>query len=44
MMPVTGNCDADGPKVAAFNGDAMSVRFVRSFSLAEGGRGYPRVV
>ncbi len=44
MMPVTGYCGADGPKVAAFNGDAASVRFVSSFSLAEGARGYPRVV
>jgi general secretion pathway protein J len=44
MMPVTGDCGAGGPKVAAFNGDAASVRFVSSFSLAEGARGYPRVV
>ena len=44
MMPVTGDCGIGGPKVAAFNGDAASVRFVSSFSLAEGARGYPRVV
>lgn len=44
MMPVTGECGVGGPKVAAFNGDAASVRFVSSFSLAEGARGYPRVV
>ena len=44
MMPVAGFCGAGGPKVSAFNGDAASVRFVSSFSLAEGARGYPRVV
>jgi hypothetical protein len=44
MMPVTGECGIGGPKVPAFNGDAASVRFVSSFSLAEGARGYPRVV
>jgi prepilin-type N-terminal cleavage/methylation domain-containing protein len=44
MMPVTGYCGAEGPKVSAFIGDAASVRFVSSFSLAEGARGYPRVV
>jgi prepilin-type N-terminal cleavage/methylation domain-containing protein len=44
MMPVTGYCGAGGPKVSAFNGDAASVRFVSSFSLAEGARGYPQVV
>ena len=43
-MPVTGFCGMGGPKVAAFNGDAASVRFVSSYSLAEGARGYPRVV
>ncbi len=44
MMPVSGECGVGGPKVPAFNGDAASVRFVSSFSLAEGARGYPRVV
>ncbi len=45
MMPVTGNCGASaGPKVSAFNGDAASLRFVSSFSLDQGARGYPRVV
>jgi general secretion pathway protein J len=44
MMPVTGECGIGGPNVAAFNGDAASVRFVSSVSLAEGSRGYPRVV
>jgi general secretion pathway protein J len=44
MMPVTGECGVGGAKVPAFNGDAASVRFVSSFSLAEGSRGYPQVV
>jgi general secretion pathway protein J len=45
MMPVTGYCGASaGPKVSAFNGDAASVRFVSSFSLDQGARGYPQVV
>lgn len=44
MMPVSGECGPGGLKVSAFNGDAASVRFVSSFSLAEGARGYPRVV
>jgi general secretion pathway protein J len=44
MMPVTGECGVGGPKVAAFNGDAESLRFVSSVSLAEGSRGSPRVV
>ena len=44
MMPVSGECGVGGAKVPAFNGDAASVRFVSSFSLAEGARGYPRVV
>jgi prepilin-type N-terminal cleavage/methylation domain-containing protein len=44
IMPVTGECGVGGPKVPAFNGDASSVRFVSSVSLADGARGYPRVV
>jgi general secretion pathway protein J len=43
MMPVIADC-IDGPRLAAFNGDLGSLRFVSSSSLAEGARGYPRVV
>ena len=31
-------------RVPVFNGDPQSVRFVSSYSLAEGARGYPRLV
>ncbi|HEY1756288.1 MAG TPA: prepilin-type N-terminal cleavage/methylation domain-containing protein [Bryobacteraceae bacterium] len=44
IIPAAGYCGLDGPKIAAFNGDAASVRFVSSASLAEGSRGLPRVV
>jgi general secretion pathway protein J len=44
MIPMAGYCGLNGPKIAAFNGDAASVRFVSSVSLAEGARGYPRVI
>jgi hypothetical protein len=44
MMPVAGACGAGGPKVAIFNGDQASVRFISSYSLEEGSRGYPRAV
>jgi prepilin-type N-terminal cleavage/methylation domain-containing protein len=47
VMPVQGSCATTaGPPVllSAFNGDAQSLRFVSSFSLAEGARGYPRLV
>ena len=47
VMPVMGNCatSAGGAgSVAIFNGDPQSVRFVSSYSLAEGARGYPRLV
>ena len=44
IMPATGFCGEGGAKVAAFNGDAGSLRFVSSSSLAEGARGYPRLV
>lgn len=43
MMPVTMQCPG-GPRTAAFIGDPASLRFVSSSSLAEGARGYPRVV
>jgi len=44
MSPATGYCGVNGPKVAAFNGDAASLRFVSSSSLTEGARGSARVV
>ena len=47
VMPVMGNCGSSaGPagRVAIFNGDPQSVRFVSSYSLVEGARGYPRLV
>ncbi len=47
VMPVMGACasSAGGAgRVAIFNGDPQSVRFVSSYSLAEGARGYPRLV
>jgi hypothetical protein len=47
VMPVMGNCASSagaGVRVAIFNGDPQSVRFVSSYSLAEGARGYPRLV
>lgn len=43
LMPVTTQCPG-GPNNAAFSGDPVSLRFVSSSSLAEGARGYPRVV
>ncbi len=47
VMPVMGYCASStggAGRVAIFNGDAQSVRFVSSYSLAEGARGYPRLV
>jgi prepilin-type N-terminal cleavage/methylation domain-containing protein len=47
VMPVQGSCATTaGPlmPVSVFNGDAQSLRFVSSFSMAEGARGYPRLV
>ncbi len=43
IMPVAMQCPG-GPPMAAFIGDPTSLRFVSSSSLAEGARGYPRVV
>jgi hypothetical protein len=42
VMPVMGGCG--GGLVPLFNGDAQSLRFASSYSLAEGARGYPRIV
>jgi general secretion pathway protein J len=47
VMPVMGFCPAPAGgagRVPIFNGDPQSVRFVSSYSLAEGARGYPRLV
>jgi|HubBroStandDraft_5_1064220.scaffolds.fasta_scaffold49420_2 hypothetical protein len=42
VMPVMGGCG--GGLVPLFNGDGQSLRFASSYSLAEGARGYPRIV
>jgi prepilin-type N-terminal cleavage/methylation domain-containing protein len=41
-MPVMGPCG--GGTVALFQGTTQTLRFVSSFSLAEGSRGYPQMV
>jgi hypothetical protein len=41
-IQTTGACGAG--RVAVFNGDAQSLRFVSSYSLEEGARGYARLV
>ncbi len=43
MMPVPTEC-LNAPNVAAFSGGPASLRFISSASLADGSRGYPRVV
>jgi prepilin-type N-terminal cleavage/methylation domain-containing protein len=42
VIPVTAICNAT--QVSLFNGAPDSARFVSSYSLAEGSRGYPRIV
>jgi general secretion pathway protein J len=44
MMPVTSDCGTGGPKQGVFSGDAAQLRFVSSSSLAEGARGFPRII
>lgn len=48
MMPVTTECLGDtgvpGGKAVLFHGDPQAMRFVTSYSLQEGGRGYPKIV
>lgn len=49
LMPVTADCSAAGgqgpfPKVAFFQGEPQTMRFVSSYALAEGSRGTPRIL
>jgi len=48
VMPVTGDCSnlAGGvtPRVPAFNGGDQTLLLVSSYSMAEGARGYPRIL
>jgi prepilin-type N-terminal cleavage/methylation domain-containing protein len=42
LMPITQSCG--GGTLALFSGTPASARFVSSYSVAEGARGYPRIV
>lgn len=48
LMPVTVECGGaeggPGPKAVMFHGDPQSMRFVSSYSLQEGARGYPKLL
>jgi prepilin-type N-terminal cleavage/methylation domain-containing protein len=45
VMPVTGQCgNAAGPLVPIFNGADAGLLLVSSYSMAEGARGYPRIL
>lgn len=48
LMPVTVEClgptGAPGGKAVMFQGDPLSMRFVSSYSLQEGARGYPKLL
>ena len=45
LMPVPIECPgANGGKAVLFQGDPMSMRFVSSYSLQEGARGYPKLL
>jgi len=48
LMPVTVECNAaegvPGGKAVMFQGDPQSMRFVSSYSLREGARGYPKLL
>lgn len=48
MMPVTVECQGaggiPGGKAVMFQGEPMSMRFVSSYSLQEGSRGYPKLL
>jgi prepilin-type N-terminal cleavage/methylation domain-containing protein len=48
VMPVTGDCQTSAggitPKVPVFNGTDQSLVLVSSYSMAEGARGYPRIL
>lgn len=43
VMPVMGACSTGGT-VPVFNGNAQTLHLVSSYSMAEGARGYPRVL
>jgi prepilin-type N-terminal cleavage/methylation domain-containing protein len=43
VMPVKGACSAGGV-IPVFNGDPQTLHLVSSYSIAEGARGYPRVL
>jgi prepilin-type N-terminal cleavage/methylation domain-containing protein len=49
VMPVMGQCGSSGGegfsgRLAAFNGNQQTLHLVSSYSLAEGARGFPRVL
>lgn len=47
LMPVAAECMASGqlgPRISFFQGEPQSMRFVSSFSMQEGARGYPRIL
>ncbi|MCX6624548.1 MAG: prepilin-type N-terminal cleavage/methylation domain-containing protein [Acidobacteria bacterium] len=48
LMPVDADCIAGGPerraRIAFFQGEPRTMRFVSSYSLEEAGRGYPRIL
>jgi len=45
LMPVTIECPGgEGGKAVLFQGDPQSMRFVSSYSLMEGARGYPKML
>jgi len=48
VMPVVGNCangtGGIGPLIPAFNGTPETLHLISSYSLAEGSRGYPRIL
>jgi prepilin-type N-terminal cleavage/methylation domain-containing protein len=43
VMPVMGDCLESG-RAAAFRGNAQTLRLVTSYSIAEGARGYPKLI
>ncbi|MBM3783724.1 MAG: prepilin-type N-terminal cleavage/methylation domain-containing protein [Acidobacteria bacterium] len=45
LMPATVECGGPGaPKAPMFQGEPQTMRFVSSYSLAEGARGYPKLL
>jgi prepilin-type N-terminal cleavage/methylation domain-containing protein len=43
VMPVLGDCGASA-RIAVFNGSEQTLHLVSTYSMAEGARGYPRVL